>query len=102
MSAILRIGLLSALLLAGCSSQSEVATPPKQHQGTGAETTDSSEISDSTPTIEASPDDDAPGIAVGVKAPEFSLKNQANEDVSLSKLLDERNVAIVFYRSADW
>lgn len=42
------------------------------------------------------------GIAIGSKAPDFSLKNQNDEDVSLSELLENHNVAVVFYRSASW
>ncbi len=47
--------------------------------------------------------DDMTGIAVGEKAPEFTLKNQNGEDVSLSGLLEaNKSVALVFYRSANW
>lgn len=45
---------------------------------------------------------DAPGIAVGKKAPVFKLKDQKGKEQSLDELLKKRNVAIVFYRSADW
>lgn len=43
-----------------------------------------------------------PGVAVGVKAPEFTLKNAAGTDVSLTSLTRSGPVALVFYRSADW
>jgi len=43
------------------------------------------------------------GIEVGEKAPEFTLKDQNGEEVSLSALIkDSKSVALVFYRSADW
>ncbi len=43
------------------------------------------------------------GIAVGEKAPEFNLKDQNGEEVSLSGLLEgSKSVALVFHRSANW
>jgi cytochrome oxidase Cu insertion factor (SCO1/SenC/PrrC family) len=42
------------------------------------------------------------GLAVGKKAPSFTLKDQANRDVSLDSLLKKGPVALVFFRSADW
>ena len=44
----------------------------------------------------------APGLAVGTKAADFTLKNAAGDDVALSALLKKGPVALVFYRSADW
>jgi peroxiredoxin len=43
-----------------------------------------------------------PGLAVGTKAPDFTLKNAAGADVSLMSLTKSGPVALVFYRSADW
>jgi hypothetical protein len=45
---------------------------------------------------------DVPGVAVGKKAPVFKLKDQKGKEQSLEELLKKRNVALVFYRSADW
>ena len=42
------------------------------------------------------------GLAVGQKAPAFTLKDQNGRDVSLATLLKKGPVALVFYRSADW
>jgi len=42
------------------------------------------------------------GLNVGEKAPEFMLKDQTGEERSLTALLKDGNVAIVFYRSASW
>jgi cytochrome oxidase Cu insertion factor (SCO1/SenC/PrrC family) len=42
------------------------------------------------------------GLAVGTKAPAFTLKDQNDRDVSLESLLQKGPVALVFYRSADW
>ena len=42
------------------------------------------------------------GLAVGAKAPSFSLKDQGNHDNSLDSLLKKGPVALVFFRSADW
>lgn len=43
-----------------------------------------------------------PGLAVGAKAADFTLKDAAGDDVALSALLQKGKVALVFYRSADW
>jgi peroxiredoxin len=43
-----------------------------------------------------------PGLAVGAKAPGFTLKSSAGTDVSLMSLTKQGPVALVFYRSADW
>ena len=45
---------------------------------------------------------DKTGLAVGQKAPAFTLKDQNDRDVSLESLLKKGPVALVFYRSADW
>ena len=42
------------------------------------------------------------GVAVGQAAPDFTLKDQNDRDVSLAALLKKGTVAIVFFRSADW
>lgn len=43
-----------------------------------------------------------PGLAVGAKAPDFTLKDAAGADFSLAALTKTGPVALVFYRSADW
>ncbi|MCH7687165.1 MAG: redoxin domain-containing protein, partial [Planctomycetes bacterium] len=40
--------------------------------------------------------------AVGQQAPAFELQDQHGQSQSLAKLLESGNVALVFYRSADW
>jgi cytochrome oxidase Cu insertion factor (SCO1/SenC/PrrC family) len=42
------------------------------------------------------------GLAVGQQAPDFTLKDQNDRNVSLSALLKKGPVALVFFRSADW
>ena len=42
------------------------------------------------------------GLAVGQKAPDFTLKDQTDHEVSLESQLKKGPVALVFYRSADW
>ena len=42
------------------------------------------------------------GLAVGQKAPSFTLKDQNDRDVALEALLKKGPVALVFYRLADW
>ena len=43
-----------------------------------------------------------PGLQPGADAPDFELKDQAGKAVKLSDLLKKHDVALVFYRSADW
>ncbi len=42
------------------------------------------------------------GLAVGQKAPRFTLQDQNDREVSLAALLKKGPVALVFFRSADW
>jgi cytochrome oxidase Cu insertion factor (SCO1/SenC/PrrC family) len=42
------------------------------------------------------------GLAVGEKAPRFTLKDQEGKERSLDELLQKGKVALVFYRSVDW
>lgn len=42
------------------------------------------------------------GLKVGEEAPDFALKDQSGKVQKLSELVKEKNVAIVFYRSASW
>ena len=42
------------------------------------------------------------GLAIGQRAPDFTLKEQNGRDVSLSAMLKKGPVAVVFFRSADW
>jgi cytochrome oxidase Cu insertion factor (SCO1/SenC/PrrC family) len=50
--------------------------------------------------------DDAPpehtGVKIGDKAPDFTLTDQTGKMQSLSDLLKNGSVALVFIRSADW
>ena len=41
-------------------------------------------------------------MTVGQSAPDFVLKDQAGAVVSMTDLRAKGNVALVFYRSADW
>lgn len=47
-------------------------------------------------------DEEKTGLAVGEKAPAFTLKDQSGEERSLSGLLEAGPVALVFTRSAEW
>lgn len=42
------------------------------------------------------------GVTVGSKAPKFTLQDQNGKQRSIDELLKDRNVALVFHRSADW
>lgn len=46
--------------------------------------------------------DSSVGLDVGQKAAPIEAKDQNGETVTLSSLLKESNVALVFYRSASW
>jgi peroxiredoxin (alkyl hydroperoxide reductase subunit C) len=39
-------------------------------------------------------------VSIGQKAPDFTLKNAANEDVSLSDFAGQKNVVLVFFPNA--
>lgn len=43
-----------------------------------------------------------PGLKVGQQAPPFRLKSADGTEVAMTNLLKRGNVALVFYRSADW
>lgn len=45
---------------------------------------------------------EVPGLKVGAQAAEFTLKNATGQDVALSAMLKQGNVALAFVRSADW
>lgn len=42
------------------------------------------------------------GLKVGEKAPEFKLKDQNGNEHTLGEFLKKGNVALIFYRSANW
>jgi cytochrome oxidase Cu insertion factor (SCO1/SenC/PrrC family) len=46
--------------------------------------------------------DDKTGLAVGTKAPAFTLKDQNGKERTLDQFLKKGPVALVFYRSAAW
>lgn len=55
-----------------------------------------------TPGGKADPAPPEPGLAVGTRAPSFTLVDQTGQRRSLETLLERGKLAIVFYRSADW
>ena len=42
------------------------------------------------------------GLKAGASAPKFTLKDQDGKDRTLDEFVAKGNVALVFYRSADW
>lgn len=53
--------------------------------------------------IGAAPADEAKtGIKVGEKAPNFKLMGADGAEHELSAMLEKGNVAVVFFRSANW
>jgi len=89
------------LLPIGCNKEPGTSTPSQQ---TGSET--KSAMPEEKPeekTIETSTEQPAePGLAIGEKAPDFDLKDQHGENRTLTEILESGQVALVFYRSADW
>ena len=76
-------------LAVGCSG-SDTAAEPGPQEAVGATT-------DGGPVM-----DENTGIALGQKALAFELKDQSGRLRSLDDFLAKGNVALVFYRSADW
>ena len=76
------VALAALLLIVGCS-RGDSAAPPSESS--------SAEMGDFSP-----------GLAVGEKAPAFELIDQSGQRRSLANILKSGNVALVFYRSADW
>lgn len=54
------------------------------------------------PALPSTATESMPGLKVGEKAADFTLKNSAGEEVALAALLKKGKVALVFVRSADW
>jgi cytochrome oxidase Cu insertion factor (SCO1/SenC/PrrC family) len=52
--------------------------------------------------LAAAPAGNGLGIAVGERAPDFTLVDQAGRERSLAPLLEGRKLALLFFRSADW
>ena len=106
-------GLAILLLAVGCSGTAAYALPssaqtPRAATGKQSEAEPQPEtdvdmtVAPSDSSAPPAGDAAEPGLAVGTVAPAFVLRNQANEDVSLAQLLSSHNVALVFFRSANW
>ncbi len=110
------ISITALLLAAGCSGPAN--TSPAEDQATenaGSIATEELSVKDSADSpdlagqqagakedVQQTPADSAPGLAVGQPAPDFALQDQHGQTRTLSELLKDGNVALVFYRSADW
>ena len=79
-----RLLVLASLLLAANLSAAEMSAPAAM------------------PALPSAATEAMPGLKVGEKAVDFTLKNAAGEDVALQMLLKKGKVALVFVRSADW
>ncbi|MEM7155817.1 MAG: hypothetical protein AAF799_23405 [Myxococcota bacterium] len=91
---------LLALALGACSSPPSAAGSPASASPNGVQSQDD-EAAAGTPA--APVPTEGPGVAVGERAPAFSLADQSGKTRSLDEWLGkDRLVAIVFYRSADW
>lgn len=91
------VAALVGIIAIGCESETEpTGSPPENSPQTVSSTTTES------PTTQDDSAQEMPGLSPGATAPDFVLKNQDGKDVSLKSLLAENNVALVFYRSADW
>jgi hypothetical protein len=45
---------------------------------------------------------ESPGPAVGARAPDFQLSDQAGANRSLHSVMGPKGLMLVFFRSADW
>lgn len=89
------------LLLLGCGSQTTTPVVKNEVSSNLHETEEAAHgapIATSTQTETGH----SPGISLGAKAPSFELSDQEGNIRSLSGLLANGRVALVFYRSADW
>jgi hypothetical protein len=53
-------------------------------------------------TLGAQTPADSPGPAVGARAPDFQLSDQAGTNRSLQSFMGPKGLMLVFFRSADW
>lgn len=91
--------LFPLLVSLGCGGQ----TPPTQPVAKKEPSSNASGTNAAPTAIPEEPEaDDSPGINVGAQAPSFELPDQEGNNRSLSGLLAQGKVALVFYRSADW
>lgn len=111
------VALTAMLLVIGCNTdqpgtpqQAESSTQEtevgssEEQQVTAVENTAEQAPAPSDQQAQASeePPDDSPGLSVGEKAPDFELKDQNGQSRSLTEMLKSGQVAMVYYRSADW
>lgn len=73
------------------------AEPASQEEGEATTEEEGEATTDGGPVM-----DENTGIALGQKALAFELKDQSGQLRSLDDFLAQGNVALVFYRSADW
>jgi len=52
--------------------------------------------------VSATHSEAASPVPIGQTAPTFTLKNQADKNVSLVELAKDKKVALVFIRSTEW
>ena len=95
------VALTSLLFSVGCSPSEPAAQPLSPIVASGPSTS-VTPTPRSQPSAEPGPQNETPGLAVGQQAPAFELQDQHGQSQSLAKLLESGNVALVFYRSADW
>ena len=89
-----QFALAATVLLMGCSSDESsapVSNVPADQMQEPAQTAVQSDLQDNSP-----------GPIVGERAQAFELQDQHGQLHSLASILASGNVAIVFYRSADW
>ena len=83
-------------------AEAEVVASEEVVDRTGHSSTENNTSSERPLAQPATPDEVEVGLAIGVQAPEFKLLDQHGQERSLSGLLKQGHVALVFYRSADW
>ena len=90
---IMKHRLLTCLILAAAASCSE--PPPAQRAAP-------ENLPDQSQSTESPVADESARIDIGDIAPSFTLKDQTGTERGLDHMLADGNVALIFYRSADW
>ena len=103
------LALLTLVAGAGCGGD-QPATPPAESAGPELKPPGNAELDEprvslapeTSDTDPAAKQAEGPGLAIGEPAPPFELADQHGAQQRLEDLLQKGNVALVFYRSADW
>ncbi len=94
--------LLALAVSCGEAPQTKQAAQPPAIAAENATPQPRKQNAKATETAELPPAERAKRLAVGEAAPNFRLQDQQGKERTLDDLITDGNVALVFYRSADW